>query len=197
MNKKAIFITLYLAVACFVAIGTYALIDSEVQKRQVATTEATTEAYVSEEGDQVGLIDSIDSHVANQKEDGTTEYMADQLSPDFECYDSNDPDNPEAVVWYTPTTKATTEEPKEDKTEATTQAPAGGSTTAAPTTAAPTTEVPATEAPATEAPATEAPATEAPATEAPATEAPATEAPATEAPAPEAPAEPAPEAPAE
>lgn len=196
MNKKAIFITLYLAVACFVAIGTYALIDSEVQKRQVATTEATTEAYISEEGDQVGLIDSIDSHVANQKEDGTTEYMADQLSPDFECYDSNDPDNPEAVVWYTPTTKATTEEPKEDKTEATTQAPAGGSTTA-PTTAAPTTEAPATEAPATEAPATEAPATEAPATEAPATEAPATEAPATEAPATEAPAEPTPEAPAE
>ncbi len=190
MNKKAIFITLYLAVACFVAIGTYALIDSEVQKRQVATTEATTEAYVSEDGDQVGLIDSIDSHVANQKEDGTTEYMADQLSPDFECYDSDNPDNPEAVVWYTPTTKATTEEPKDDKTEATTQAPAGGSTTAVPTTEAPATEAPATEAPATEAPATEAPATEAPAPEAPVDPAP-------EAPAPEAPAEPTPETPAE
>jgi len=188
MNKKAIFITLYLAVACFVAIGTYVLIDSEVKKRQVETTEATTEAYVTEDGDQVGLIDSIDSHVANQKEDGTTEYMADQLSPDFECYDSDNPDNPEAVVWYTPTTKATTEEPKDDETEATTTAPAGGTTQAPATTQAP---------PSTQAPATEAPATEAPVTEAPATEAPATEAPATEAPAPEAPAEPAPEAPAE
>lgn len=191
MNKKAIFITLYLAVACFVAIGTYVLIDSQVQKRKVATTEATTETYVSEDGDQVGIIDSIDSHVANQKEDETTEYMADQISPDFECYDSDNPDNPEAVVWYTPTTKATTEEPKDDKTEATTQAPAGGSTTAVPTTAAPTTEAPATEAPATEAPATETPATEAPAPEAPAEPAPE---PAPEAPAP---AEPAPETPAE
>ena len=185
MNKKPIFITLYLALACFVGIGTYCLIDTEVQKRQNPTTEVTTEEYVTEAGDQFGIIDSIDNHVANQPDDGTTEYMADQLSPDFECYDSNNPDNPEAVVWYTPTTKATTEEPKDD---ATTAAP-GNSTT-------PTTEAPAasTEAPAasTEAPATEAP-TEAPAaTEAPATEAPATEAPATEAPAPEAPAEPAP-----
>ncbi len=183
MNKKAIFITLYLAVACFVGIGTYCLIDAEVQKRQTEKIEPTTEAYVTEEGDQVGIIDSIDNHVANQQEDGTTEYMADQLSPDFECYDKDDPDNPEAVVWYTPTTKATTEEPK-DETTATTQAGGGNSNTTA-TTQAPsaTTEAPAAT---TEAPATEAPATEAPATEAPATEAPATEAPATEAPAPEA-----------
>lgn len=191
MNKKVIFITLYMALACFVGIGTYALIDSQIKKRQVETTQATTEAYVSEVGDQVGIIDSIDNHVASQKEEETTEYMADQISPDFVCYDKDDPNNPQHVVWYTPTTKATTEEPKDDKTEATTQAPAGGSTTAVPTTAAPTTEAPATEAPATEAPATETPATEAPAPEAPAEPAPE---PAPEAPAP---AEPAPETPAE
>lgn len=175
MNKKAIFITLYLAVACFVGIGTYCLIDAEVQKRQTEKVEPTTEAYVTEEGDQVGLIDSIDSHVASQKEDGTTEYMADQLSPDFECYDKDDPDNPEAVVWYTPTTKATTEEPK-DETTATTQA-AGGNTTA--TTQAPDTTT--TEAPAATTEATEAPTTAA--TEAPATEA--TEAPVEPTPTPE------------
>lgn len=180
MNKKAIFITLYLAVACFVGIGTYCLIDSEVQKRQTETTEATTEAYVSEDGLQHGLVDSIDNHVSNNKEEETTEYMADQLAPDFEVYDKDDPDNPQAVVWYTPTTKATTEEP----------------TTAAP--AQPPASTPAPETPTTTgAPATTT--TEAPATSAPVTETPVvTEAPApTPDPAPETPATPAPETPAE
>ena len=148
MNKKVIFVTLYIALACFVGIGTYAIIDTQVKKKQVETTQATTEAYVSESGEQVGIIDSIDNHVSSQKEDETTEYMADQISPDFVCYDKDDPNNPQHVVWYTPTTKATTEEatvappttpgttaptnttaPADTQAPANTTAPTGGETT--------------------------------------------------------------------
>ncbi len=121
MNKKAIFITLYVAVASFVGIGSYCLLDSYVSSRPKEVVVATATDAVTVEN-QSGLIEAIDDHIDDGQTTATV-YMADQYAENYTTYNPDDPNNPVPYIWYSAEDLVIK---KDEETTATTAAPAPG-----------------------------------------------------------------------